>query len=674
MEKNGIFPMMRLVILLTLIGIIIEPAIAMNEQKSGIQITGNDPILVIDADTGEQAELSYERLQDFRIDTSIPKSSPYWAMLLLGTDQRRMLMDFINDRDIPKEKKEEWKTALNEMWKKYPVKLEKNQQPTLITIDTTSREFSLTADENAILLEIEAELGEAASRDLNGDIGVTWNGNTHKGISYYSCYRELGKQGYSDDDSKKYADICQNYADVPDTWHYGSLILTAYNHGYLLDYKIGIGAAPDNCLVYANQAKDNYRSANLTGAFESLGYSSHFMEDLGNPMHTGNGFDQYAFKNAKLDIHTIYEDYVNENWILGTAYYFEQYAMNENNRYTINSPRDSAIELASVSYSKENELYLLIINSMFYDKKTHEISFDLSTQPRIRDITQERITETTKYANGLVDYVIRDGFYAYTITPSAGDHGSINPNVPQTVQLNNDAIFYITPDVDYGIDKIYVDGIPQGFTSPYIFTKVTSDHSIYVTFRELSLPSGWLWQRDTWSDWQHTWSVSGTQTGPNSEYGPLMVNDHGEHGTNTNLLAGSAESSVWRTFTDTSGNGWNMITFRGAISYSDRPNGRWMQIKVNDQQVFAATELNNPPGSSGQPFEISASFPQTQTATVRISQGQYPAWGPRFSMEFYSVELTNQEIIPAVIKTESVPFVKPDGQLSVVNESVTSKI
>jgi hypothetical protein len=671
--KNGIFRMMCLFILLAMTGIIIEPAVAMNEQSSGILI-GNDPTLVIDADTGKQEELSYESLPDFRIDTSIPESSPYWAMLLLGTDQRRMLMDFINDRDIPKEKKEAWKTVLNEIWKKYPVKLVKNQQATFITIDTTGGEIRLTADENAILQEIEAELGKAISRGLNDDITVTWNGDTHKSISYYSCQRELGKQGYSDDDTIKYAKICQNYADDPDTWQYDNIYLTSYNHGYLLDYKIGIGAAPDNCLIYANQAKDHYRSANLIGAFESLGYSSHFMEDLGNPMHTGNGFDQYVWKNLRLDIHKIYEDYVNENWTADSAYYFEQYALNENNRYTINSPRDSAIELASTSYSKENELYLLIINSMFYDKKTHEYSFDLSTQPRIRDITQERITETTKYMNGLVDYVIRDGLYTYTITPCAGEHGSISPDVPQTVQLNNDAIFYVTPDTGYGIDKIYVDGIPNGFSSPYIFSKVTSDHSIYATFKELSSESGWLWQRDSWGDWQHAWSVSGTQAGPNSEYGPFMVNDHGEHGINTNLLAGSAESSVWRTFTDTAGTGWNTITFRGALSSSDRPDGRWMQIVVNDQQVFAATELNYPPGPSGQPFEISASFPQTQTATVRISQGQSPAWGPRFSMEFYSVELTNQEIIPAAIKSDSVPFVKPDGQLAVVNESVTSKM
>lgn len=108
--KNGIFRMMCLFILLAMTGIIIEPAVAMNEQSSGILI-GNDPTLVIDADTGKQEELSYESLPDFRIDTSIPESSPYWAMLLLGTDQRRMLMDFINDRDIPKKKRRHGKPS-----------------------------------------------------------------------------------------------------------------------------------------------------------------------------------------------------------------------------------------------------------------------------------------------------------------------------------------------------------------------------------------------------------------------------------------------------------------------------------------------------------------------------------------------------------------------------------
>ena len=90
-------------------------------------------------------------------------------------------------------------------------------------------------------------------------------------------------------------------------------------------------------------------------------------------------------------------------------------------------------------------------------------------------------------------------------------------------------------------------------------------------------------------------------------------------------------------------------------------------IEVNDQQVFAATELQTPPGNTGQQFVIKNTFPPATTAKVRISQGQNPAWGPNFPMEFNSVKLSRENTVMAMAKCGSVPFVIPDGSGLVTN-------
>ena len=259
----------------------------------------------------------------------------------------------------------------------------------------------------------------------------------------------------------------------------------------------------------------------------------------------------------------------------------------------------------------------------------------------------------------------------FTIRSKAGLGGSINPLGAATVPAGGSQTYTITPNSGYMITEVSVDGLPQGAISTYTFNNVQADHTISSSFKPASTPGpDWVWSRDGWGDWEHTATWGGPVDGENSEYSPIIVNDpikgiYGEHGTITHLNRGWIEASVWRTFTDPSGSGWNTITFNGAIGASSVPDGRWMTIDVNGQQVFGATNEQTPPGNTGEPFEVKASFPETQTATVKISQGQYPAWGVRFWMQFYSVTLSHENTV--MMKTESVPVVIPDGEGLVTN-------
>jgi hypothetical protein len=294
-------------------------------------------------------------------------------------------------------------------------------------------------------------------------------------------------------------------------------------------------------------------------------------------------------------------------------------------------------------------------------------NFDFENNPEVVAMTQNRIGESMKYTRGLVDYVTGGQYPMLTVTATAGPGGSISPSGAVPVRYGGSQSFTITPNPGYGIDQILVDNSPVT-QNPYIFSSVTADHTIEATFKELTGSGNvWIWSRDRWDGWSHEASWSGTQVGPCSEYGPVIVEDHGEHGANINLRSGSTQSSVWKTFTDASGVGWNTITFKGLLTSSDVPSGRWMTIEVNGQQVFGGTAAQTPPGNHQQ-FEITRSFPQSSTVMVKISNGQNPAWGPQFAMHFYKLELSRSTGL-MTSEVETSEFVIPDGSIIVGNET-----
>jgi len=266
----------------------------------------------------------------------------------------------------------------------------------------------------------------------------------------------------------------------------------------------------------------------------------------------------------------------------------------------------------------------------------------------------------------------------YTITASAEPNGAISPSGTITVFPAFSKTYTITPNPGYVIADVQVDGSSVGAVSSYPFSDIQASHTISATFQQLpsTTSSSWDWSTQGWGNWQYSWSVSGTQDGSNSPLGPEIDNGVGVFGTNNNLLAGSTQSSVTETFIDPTGVGYNTLTFNGALGASDVPSGRWMTITVNGQQVFGATELDTPPGDSDQPFTITAAFPQTSSATVTISQGQNPAWGPDFAMSCIDLTLSNENTqasaMMASVSTPKTTFTIPNGSEWAGNTTTSS--
>lgn len=76
----------------------------------------------------------------------------------------------------------------------------------------------------------------------------------------------------------------------------------------------------------------------------------------------------------------------------------------------------------------------------------------------------------------------------YIINASTSDHGSINPEGEVEVQEGETITFSFKPDEGFEIGEILVDGESVQLASNYTFNNVTTDHTITVTFVELTGP------------------------------------------------------------------------------------------------------------------------------------------------------------------------------------------
>ena len=70
----------------------------------------------------------------------------------------------------------------------------------------------------------------------------------------------------------------------------------------------------------------------------------------------------------------------------------------------------------------------------------------------------------------------------YTITASAGNGGSISPSGIVTVNYGGSRSFTITPNANYTVDNVVVDGSNAGAVTSYNFADVTGNHTISVSF------------------------------------------------------------------------------------------------------------------------------------------------------------------------------------------------
>jgi len=77
------------------------------------------------------------------------------------------------------------------------------------------------------------------------------------------------------------------------------------------------------------------------------------------------------------------------------------------------------------------------------------------------------------------------GTTTYTITATAGPHGTITPSGDVTVNEGGSQTFTFTPEAGYRIDVVLVDNVPQvPVPESYTFENIQANHTIHVDFAE----------------------------------------------------------------------------------------------------------------------------------------------------------------------------------------------
>ncbi len=96
---------------------------------------------------------------------------------------------------------------------------------------------------------------------------------------------------------------------------------------------------------------------------------------------------------------------------------------------------------------------------------------------------------TFQFINLQKDYTLSVTFkpksaITYTITATAGEHGSIIPSGSITADQGTDKEFTFVPADDYKTDAVLIDGAPVVLNAEnsYIFRNIAGDHQIHVTF------------------------------------------------------------------------------------------------------------------------------------------------------------------------------------------------
>ncbi|MDD4300561.1 MAG: hypothetical protein PHO78_07920 [Methanomicrobium sp.] len=360
------------------------------------------PAVSAESDTQYQNQIPVKikvesALQDasFIISDEIKTVTSHWVLFAADEEGQKNAINDLNEVDLPAEEKLELINDLQAIWKKYPVVTKSRGEVTEVVL-ANSNDFSLTDDENSTLSKVDEVLSKYLNDQYMDENGVRWYAAPeHQDMIEISCL----KWGVS----STYATYAHNAADDPDSWpsiypptgfewldNFIEDICHSYDHYY--NPVLGTGNAPSQCENYADIAKDYYDQSSMYNAYTNLGYSSHFITDVGNPLHTGMETNQIT----NSWVHFEYEDYVNNNWEDGSGqdYYFKSVIEDNWYYYAITDPSGSTFSLADYSHDSADTLYYLVYN--------HRYTFE--TDSDVRSITENCLLDTAKYTLGLVKY------------------------------------------------------------------------------------------------------------------------------------------------------------------------------------------------------------------------------------------------------------------------------
>jgi len=337
-------------------------------------------------------------IEIIKISEEIKNSTPYWILLTADEAGQKSVIERIGFLDISDDEKERMSSFMKEIWTKYPVKFEKVSNIIYVNFDTEKSSIKLTEGECRSLEKISLAIADyQRTVSMGDDNSPMWNGGQHWDILYLS----VKKWGYSD----YLADLAKNAADDPDFWppiyppteweefdDFITKVCHSWDHYY--NPSLLTGFAPQRCAEFAGNAKTKIDQGDWNNAMRDLGWSGHFITDVGNPLHTGKEAEQALNEWVHYD----YESYVEDNWVNEVDPSLSFKAVIDNNwvYHTVYSPDVTTRLLAGFSKDYEDTIFWTIYFNPdgFY------------SDPNIRSATEACLLSTAQDTLGLVKYVV----------------------------------------------------------------------------------------------------------------------------------------------------------------------------------------------------------------------------------------------------------------------------
>ncbi|WP_290623681.1 hypothetical protein [Archaeoglobus sp. UBA231] len=354
------------------------------------------------------AEMHYKRVKIVKFDPVLENVTPYWIIIAAGASEegKKAVFEYIDSsKNLAEKEKLKLKKSIISLWKKYGVVKVKKGDITLITLKSGAK--PMKEGENAILEKIAKAANEYFKERYveNGNVEVKWFTDVHQDMIYIACQKW--------DVPNNLCNIARDHADDPDFWYqvppppgypdwmwkFIMQVVHSWTHYY--NPERDWGSAPDEFEKYTNIAKNYYSSAKYNLAFENLGYASHFLADVGQPLHTGAEARQVALSllllRAPEYIHYAYEGYVSSNWYSGYNFRSYVYGVPVHHYVPITDPEQAVKNLAGYTHQYADTIVWAIFTN----------PDGWQNNQNIRNLTQNCIMETTRYLLGLVDYVVQ---------------------------------------------------------------------------------------------------------------------------------------------------------------------------------------------------------------------------------------------------------------------------
>ena len=224
----------------------------------------------------------------------------------------------------------------------------------------------------------------------------------------------------------------------------------------------------------------------------------------------------------------------------------------------------------------------------------------------------------------------------FTITPTTGSGGTIQPPNPQNVPEGNERSFAIIPDSGYTVLDVLVDNASVGPVTSYTFTNVTADHTISATFITASfIMTFYLGAHGTWiggGELVQTIPYGGDAVAPtfDVEAGWTFTGWDADLTNITSDLPATAQySQAYSLAVYVVGNG--VVTLSNPGPYS---NGEVVQLTAIPDAGWAFEAWSGDLGGNTNPESITingaqsvtATFINTTTYTVTFGLGTHGTW------------------------------------------------